>query len=121
MNILIVDDSELFRRGMQQLIESYCKSPLLKEAGSVAEGIRLYKEFRADAVLLDLSLPDGSGLDVLKVIRKEGRPVLVMVLTDYSSDQLRIRALQEGADYFLDKATEFEMAGIMLRDREKHL
>ena len=121
MKILLVDDSESFRKSMVQLIESSCKSPTFKEAATVAEGIRLSKDLDADAVLLDMRFPDGLGLDVLRVIRKDPHPVLVIVLTNYSSDQFRAKALLDGADYFLDKATEFEKAVAILKEKEEVL
>ena len=121
MKILIVDDSETFRIWIAELITCYCRTPEMKHAASVAEGIQFSLEFKADAVLLDLGLPDGMGWDVLKEIRKNPRPVLVIVLTNYSSDQFRQRALKEGADYFLDKSDDFEKAMLILKEEEKHL
>ncbi len=114
-----MDDSESFRRSMVKLIESSCNSPVFKEAATVAEGIRMSKEFDADAILLDMRFPDGLGLDVLREIRKDPNPVLVIVLTNYSSDQFREKALLEGADYFLDKATEFDKAVAILKGKEE--
>ncbi len=81
----------------------------------------MWNEFQADAVILDMRLPDGLGLDVLRVIRKSSLRPLVIVLTNYSSDQFQEKALLEGADHFLDKATDFDRAVAILKEREEEL
>jgi len=121
MKILIVDDSESLRHVMSEFILSVCKAPLLLEATSVAEGIRLSQTFPVDAVILDIRLPDGLGFEVLRAIRQTGNETAVIVLTNFTSDQFREKALAEGADYFLDKSTDFEKAVEILKEKEAQI
>jgi len=121
MKILIVDDSESLRHAMSELILSVCKAPVLLEATSVAEGIRLSKTFQVDAVLLDIRFPDGLGFEVLRAIRQIRNEIIVIVLTNFTSDQFREKALAEGADYFLDKSTDFEKAVEILKEMEAQI
>jgi DNA-binding response OmpR family regulator len=63
---------------------------------------------KPDVVLLDIQLPHGSGLDVLRSIKQNGRGPLTIVATNFPYPQYRKRALDLGADYFLDKTTDIE-------------
>jgi len=121
MKILIVDDSESLRHAMSEFILSVCKAPLLLEATSVAEGIRLSKTCPVDAVILDIRFPDGLGFEVLRAIRQTRNETAVIVLTNFTSDQFREKALAEGADYFLDKSKDFEKAVEILKEREAEI
>jgi len=109
MTILIVDDSPEFRRSLVRLLETLGDVKIVGEAGSVWEAVHLAAEIKPEAVILDIRLPGGSGFDVLREIRKneEKAPVVVM-LTNYASAHYRQKSLEDGADYFFDKSTEFE-------------
>ncbi len=110
MKILIVDDSDIFRQSMMSLLGTLGEVESINEARNVKEGIDLAKAAKPDAVFLDIRLPDGTGFEVLQEIKKEPQPPMVIMLTNYSSEQFREKAFREGADYFFDKSTEFEKA-----------
>jgi len=78
------------------------------EAGTVAEAQGLLPDSNADVVIVDMRLPDGDGLEVLRAAKRMRPPPAVIVLTNYAYDQLRSTCLEAGADEFLDKRTEFE-------------
>jgi DNA-binding NarL/FixJ family response regulator len=109
MTILVVDDSPEFRRSLVRLLDTLVGVKIVGEAGSVWEAIQLAAESKPEAVILDIKLPGGSGFDVLREIKKkeEKTPVVVM-LTNYASAYYRRKSLEDGADYFFDKSTEFE-------------
>ena len=73
-----------------------------------AEALELLPQSKPDVVVVDMRLPDGDGLDVLRAAKRlQPRPTVV-VLTNYAYDQLRSKCLEAGADEFLDKRTQFD-------------
>jgi DNA-binding NarL/FixJ family response regulator len=66
------------------------------------------RRLRPDVVLLDLQLAEGSGIDVLRALRQDEHPPMIVVLTNHSDAVSRERSLKHGARYFFDKSTEFE-------------
>ena len=77
------------------------------EAASVADAIARLPSRRPDAVLVDLRLPDGDGFDVIRAAKALTPAPVIVVLTSYAYPQLQARGLAAGADWFLDKSTEF--------------
>ena len=77
------------------------------EAASVADALARLPVGRPDAVLLDLRLPDGDGFDVIRAAKALTPTPVVVVLTSCAYPQLEARGLAAGADWFLDKSTEF--------------
>jgi CheY-like chemotaxis protein len=107
MRVLVVDDSSEVRGRLVSLLEELGPVDSLMEAGSVAEAQRLLSESKADLVVLDMRLPDGDGLEVLRAAKRLRPEPAVVVLTNYPYDELRAACLAAGADGFLDKRTEF--------------
>lgn len=85
------------------------------EAASIAAALRAIPTLRPDVVILDIKLPDGSGIALLEAIKRLAPATIVTMLTNYPSDQFRQRCLAAGADFFLDKSTEFEEIPAILR------
>ncbi len=108
MNLFIVEDNPIVRTRLQLLLSSM---PLLKVIGW-AEGeqdaITQVLNLLPDIVLLDLNLKNGSGINVLKAIKKNHAATKVIVLTNYSEDIYSMLCLRAGADYFFDKHYQFE-------------
>jgi DNA-binding NarL/FixJ family response regulator len=78
------------------------------EAAGVHEALQLFAQCKPDAVVLDLQLPDGSGIDVLRTIKRDAPHCVVIVLTSHSGEEWKSACLSLGADHFLEKAREFE-------------
>lgn len=76
---------------------------IVGEAGSAMEAIEKVGELRPDLVLLDIGLPDGNGLDVMKVLRLQKPDLKVVILTVYESDDLLVQAIRSGANGYLLK------------------
>src|SRR5258708_12664229 len=100
---LIVDEHPSPRAGLRRILSESAQSIIVGEAATGAEALALVKSQIWDIVLLDISLPDRSGLEVLKAIKK-ARPLLpVLVLSMYPVDQYAIRVLRAGGAGYLTK------------------
>jgi DNA-binding NarL/FixJ family response regulator len=110
---LIADDHALVRAGIRALVEKIRGVTVVAEAGKGSEALQLITELRPDLVLLDITMPDGSGFDVLQHVSKTFPETRVIVLTVHEAGEYAIRALREGAAGFLPKSaasTELEQA-----------
>jgi DNA-binding NarL/FixJ family response regulator len=86
------------------------------EAGSVAEALEKTRLLHPDVVVLDLHLPDGDGVAVLESVKRAVPAPVVIMLSNYSDDFYRTWCEAAGADFFLDKAKQFdELPGILSR------
>jgi two-component system, NarL family, invasion response regulator UvrY len=103
IRIMIVDDHAIVRKGLKQVIESTHDLMVTKETGSGREAISFAGEGRCDVVLLDISMPDTHGIDVLKHIKFSRPEVGVIMLSMYPEDQYGLRALKAGASGYLTK------------------
>lgn len=114
IRVLVVDDSALVREGLRAVIGSHGKTAritVVGEAGSVAGGIAAAGKQEPDVVLMDIRLPDGSGLDACREIRRLHPAVRVLVLTSVASDALIQEAIAAGAQGYLMK--EIDSAGLI--------
>ena len=102
--ILIADDHALVRAGIRALVERIDGVEVIAEAGNGVEALSLIKELEPDLVLLDISMPESSGFEVLAQQAKEFPDVRVIVLTVHEAEAYAIRALREGAAGFLLKS-----------------
>ncbi|HYK19192.1 MAG TPA: response regulator transcription factor [Pyrinomonadaceae bacterium] len=113
IRVLIADDHALVRAGIRALVEKIEGLVVVGEAGKGNEAIELIRKLKPNLVLLDITMPDGSGFDVLDRLTKEFPEVRVIVLTVHEAGEYAIRALREGAAGFLPKSaasTELEQA-----------
>src|ERR1044072_1833188 len=113
IRILIADDHALVRAGIRALVEKIKGVTVVGEAGKGSEAIKLIHDLKPDVVLLDITMPDGSGFDVLHHLAKKYSGIRVIVLTVHEAGEYAIRALREGAVGFLPKSaasTELENA-----------
>ena len=103
INILIVDDHAVVRAGLRRIISGISDMAVVDEAGSGIEALKKIKENEYSIVVLDISMPDLSGLDVLKVISEERPGLPVLILSMYPEDQYAVRALRAGALGYMTK------------------
>ena len=111
--ILIADDHPVVRHGIRQIVSAGGDMHVVDEASTREELLERARRVQHDLVLLDLSMPDTSGLDLLKELKRERPAVPVVVLTMHSERQLAVRAMKAGAAGFLTKdsaATELVTA-----------
>ncbi|MDB6021559.1 MAG: Response regulator, LuxR family [Pedosphaera sp.] len=103
LRILIVDDHAIVRHGLKFLLLNEFKSAVIAEAENGDKAVELVRKHAWDIVVLDLSLPGCSGLDILKRMIALRPGMAVLVLSMYSEDQYAIRVLKEGAAGYLSK------------------
>ena len=103
IKILIIDDHAIVRQGLKQIL---AETPDLVVTGEASNGVEALQKIRTgqwDVVVLDISLPDPSGLIVLQQIKSEYPELPVLVLTMHAEDQYAVRVLKAGAAGFLTK------------------
>jgi len=116
MRVLIVDDSAVMR---EQLVRMFAELPeeieLVGQARDAVEATESIRKLKPDTVILDIRMPGGSGIRVLRTLKKETPEISVVMLTSYPYPQYRKECLAAGADFFLDKSTEFDKLPEILR------
>jgi DNA-binding NarL/FixJ family response regulator len=105
IRILAVDDHPLIREGIARLIEHEADMQLVAEADNGREAIRQFRAQRPDVTLMDLQMPEMSGLDAIIALRSEFADARIIVLTTYPGDVQVLRALKAGAQAYLLKTT----------------
>jgi DNA-binding NarL/FixJ family response regulator len=109
MNIVLVEDSVAMQRVFLHYLERIPNASINGIAATEDTGIELIRRMLPDVVLLDLSLAQGSGLNLLARCQSEGHRCQVMVLTNLAMDSYRSRCLELGAAGFYDKASEVDL------------
>ncbi|HLA42316.1 MAG TPA: response regulator transcription factor [Aggregatilineales bacterium] len=109
IRILIVDDHMVVRRGIRSLLSNYADFEIVGEAGDVATGSQQIQQLTPDVVLLDVRLPDESGLELLRQIRHDQLETRVLILTSFDDEEYITTALRDGADGYILKSVSDEM------------
>jgi DNA-binding NarL/FixJ family response regulator len=104
INVMIVDDHEVVRRGIAEVIDRVPGMQVVAEAGSVAEALRRVVLVDPQVMLVDLRLPDGTGVDLMNQLRDVHPDVRPVVLTSFDDDDALSAALEAGAAAFLLKS-----------------
>lgn len=108
MKILICDDHKIVRDGLRQILQQLKGVTLIREAGDGDEALTILKSELIDIVLLDISLPGMSGLEILKAVKSKWPSTNVLMLSMHPQEQYAIRALKLGASGYLTKDTASE-------------
>lgn len=116
VKVLIIDDSEIIRERLSNLLGEIDNVEIVGEAACAAEGLYMVNSYNPDFIILDISLPDTSGIEVLKVIKKNHPQSCVVMLTNYPYLPYRTQCMAFGADYFFDKSVEFTRTKKILID-----
>lgn len=108
LRVYVVEDSDVIREHLTHMIKSVPGLDVVGGADDVAAAIAEIESLRPDAVIVDIQIVNGSGLDVLSQVRERVPGMRSIVLTNFPSVQHRKRAEEIGSDYFLDKSNEFK-------------
>ena len=104
LRILIVDDHPLVRQGISSIVTSEPGMSVVAEAATGYEGVEMFRRHKPDVTLMDLRLPDMSGIDALAAIRMEFRDARIAILTTFEGDVEVQRALKAGASGYMLKS-----------------
>jgi DNA-binding NarL/FixJ family response regulator len=105
MRILIADDSDIVRQGIVALLSAEAEWSVCGEAKNGAEAMHEANRLQPDLVLLDVNLPDTSGLAIARRLRAEMPKVKILMISQHDPKQLSPRAIEAGADGCLDKVS----------------
>ena len=114
ISVMIVDDHEVVRRGIAEVIDRSEGMSVVAEAGSVAEGVRRASLVHPQVMLVDLQLPDGTGIDLMRAVRATQPDTRAIVLTSFDDDSALAAALEVGAAaYVLKSVRGAEIADVV--------
>ena len=113
-HVLIIDDEEIIREALQALLTM--DGCVVKTASTAAEGLALLADEDFDTVLLDLMLPDRSGLDVLDEIRRSDEELPVVMITAYGTIDTAVKATKQGAFHYFTKPFKNDEVLVVLRN-----
>lgn len=122
MKVLIADDSELMRERIRESISIFESIEILSESDRGHKTLEELLRHNPDLAIIDIRMPDMSGLEVIKQYRKTNKISKIIILTNYAYDQYRDKAIENGADYFLSKSEDFDkitlIVASIIRDGE---
>jgi DNA-binding NtrC family response regulator len=111
-SILLVDDEEDVRFPLRRFLVS--KNLEVREADSMKTAVEAFKKNRPDAAIVDFSLPDGDGLELLRALKAADLSVPIIMLTGHGTIDLAVKAMQEGAEQFFTKPVELPTLFVVL-------
>jgi DNA-binding NarL/FixJ family response regulator len=103
VRVFLLDDHEMLRRGVRDMLLEAGGFEIAGESASAAEAIRLLPALRPDVALLDVQLPDGSGIEVCRHVRTLDPGIRALMLTTFDDDEARLAAALAGASGFVSK------------------
>jgi|WetSurMetagenome_2_1015567.scaffolds.fasta_scaffold373847_1 DNA-binding NarL/FixJ family response regulator len=108
MKVFIADDSSIVCERLTSMISDLQGMEIVGCTASAIEAACRIRELKPDAVILDIRMLGGNGIDVLSTIKKQKGSPLVIILTNYPYPQYREKCERLGADFFFDKSADFE-------------
>ena len=107
LTTLIIDDSPLIRARLEEILSNIDGVENVETAACASEGLEFAGALKPGLVVLDIKMPGVSGLDILYSMKQTRPSPVVIVLTNYPYMSYRLCCMRLGADYFLDKSSEF--------------
>jgi DNA-binding NarL/FixJ family response regulator len=115
MRVLIADDSEVFVQRLDRALGEISGVEIVAHARTGAEALEAICKLRPEVVILDIGMPEGSGIEVLESLKRRNVTPVTIVLTNFAFAQYRKRCLQLGASFFFDKSAESAKVSEVLR------
>lgn len=108
MKILLADDSKIILDRLEKMFEDNKKIEIVGKAENSLMAYDKIMKLKPDVVVLDIKMPGGDGIELLKKIKRERPEIKAIMLTNYNQSIYKTSCLKAGAEYFLDKSNEFE-------------
>ncbi len=108
LSILVIDDSEIIRERIIEIICRIKKNITIFHADNFREGLKQFISSPPEIIILDIQLKDGDGMDLLNIIKSRSPNTHVIILTNYPFPVFKDYCIKYGAEYFLDKSNDFE-------------
>jgi DNA-binding NarL/FixJ family response regulator len=115
MKVFIVDDSEILRGRLKSMLSTFKGVKIIGEAQNQKDAIDQIWKLKPNVVILDVRLSEGSGIEVLKEIKKDYPAPIVIVLTNYPFPQYQKKCMDIGADFFFDKSQDFHEIPVVFK------
>ena len=115
IKVLLVDDHSIVRNGIRMMIDTVDDIEVTGEAANAVEALIIMQQKSFDIALLDIELPDSSGLDLLKILRKKYPKLIILMLSIYSEEIYATRALKYGASGYMSKDCSIETLVMAIR------
>jgi DNA-binding NarL/FixJ family response regulator len=106
--VLVVDDSLVILERMIPMLSKSENVEFVVHAGTCKEALQVLDELKPDCILLDLHLPDQSGLELLRLVKEKYDQILVFIMTNQATEHYRTVCRQMGATRFFDKSMDFD-------------
>jgi DNA-binding NarL/FixJ family response regulator len=101
--LLLVDDHKVVRSGLRMLLENEADLTIVGEAGTGQEALQLVEQLQPDLVLMDIGLPDQSGIEVTAIIKQRWPHVAIVALTIHEDEEYFFKMLQAGVNGYVPK------------------
>jgi two-component system nitrate/nitrite response regulator NarL len=116
MKVLLADDSGLILERLKEMLSMHKQAEVVASLKNGTEALEALRNLKPDLAIVDIKMPGLSGLEVLNEIRKEDDNIKFIILTFYSSDYYRQLAIKAGADYFFNKADDFDKVSLVVEE-----
>jgi DNA-binding NarL/FixJ family response regulator len=116
MNVLVVDDSKIIRDRLVNLLSGIKGVETVAQAENAKIAMSTYRTIRPEVLILDIRMRGVNGIELLKQIKNEQHASKVIMLTNFPYPQYKKKCIEVGADYFLDKSSEFDQVGEIIRN-----
>lgn len=116
INILLVDDHAVVREGYRRLIEKQKHMKVVAEAPDGSTATQLYKQFKPDVVVLDLSMPGKGGIEVIRHLRQRDEKARILIFSMHQNGAYALQAFQAGAKGYITKSSPPQMLVNAIRD-----
>jgi DNA-binding NarL/FixJ family response regulator len=118
--VFVVEDSLLIRERLLQMLAAMPAVRVVGQADTECDAIDQIVARQPNVVILDIKLKSGSGIKVLQAVKQLMPAIVVVMLTNYATPQVRSKCLGAGADHFLDKTNEFQKIASILEQQSCH-
>ncbi len=115
LKVFIAEDSPSILTALKTLIQPVSQVQIVGNAERAPQAIELIETLAADVAVLDISLAEGTGLDILKRIKRTLPRVIAIILTSHDGRWIRAKCKEAGADHFLNKSADFDKIPYLLR------